>query len=109
MPYPELEVFLYRRGEAEYAAVWRLFDPESAGDQRFEAEPIHLDTAAFEGDVLLADPARYGLKLGRALFDHPESRRAYDQARSLAARAKLPVRIRFCTDQRSLKLHRLRW
>ena len=109
MPYPELEVFLYRRGEAEYAAVWRLSDPDSAGDLRFEAEPIRIDNSVFEDETLLADPAQYGLKLGRALFDHPQSRNAFDQSMLLASQKKLPLRIRLCTDQRSLKLHRLRW
>jgi hypothetical protein len=109
MTYPELEIFLYRRGETEYAAVLRLRDPLSAGDQRFEAEPIRIDPAVFEDDVLLADTARYGLALGHALFDHPEARKAFDQATTLALGKGAPLRVRLCTDQRSLKLHRLRW
>jgi hypothetical protein len=109
MTYPELEIFLYRRGETEYATVWRLQEPTSADDHRVEAEPIRIDTTVFEDDVLLADPKRYGLTLGRALFDHPAARQVFDQATARALGAGAPLRVRLCTDQRSLKLHRLRW
>jgi hypothetical protein len=106
--YPELEIFLYRRGEVEYAAVFRLRRPDNATDQRFEAEPVRIDTRAFEDDRLLADPPRYGLELGQRLFVHPKARQAFDQAIALA-RGDAPLRIRLCTDQRSLALHHLRW
>jgi hypothetical protein len=109
MPYPELEVFLYRRGATEYAAALRLWDPTSAGDLRFEAEPIRIDTAIFEDDRLLSDVPRYGLALGRCMFDHPVARDAFERATAVAQQTGAPLRVRLCTDQRSLKLHRLRW
>jgi hypothetical protein len=108
--YAELEIFLYRRGEAEYAAVFRLRPPDNATDQRFEAEPVRIDRKQFEDALLLDDPPRYGLALGSALFGHPKAREAFVAARAAAGtRGDTPLRVRLCTDQRSLDLHRLRW
>jgi hypothetical protein len=106
--YPELEIFLCRLGETEYRAIFRLRHPPTNLDCKFEAEPVLLDLARFTEGALRADLARYGLQLGRALFDHAEARRAYDAAVAVA-RTERAVRVRLCTDQRSLKLHRLHW
>src|SRR5262249_20800829 len=100
--YPELEIFLYRQGESLYSAVFRLQKPANPL-ARFQAGPIRIANKEFEDELLLAAPPRYGLKLGHAVFDAPEARRALDQAFALARR-EAPLRIRLCTDQRSLKL-----
>jgi hypothetical protein len=107
MVYPELEIFLSRLGEAECQAVFRLQHAETSTDLRFEVESVSID--ARELGTLLGDPVRYGLRLGRALFGHENARQAFTRATDLANAQQTALRVRLCTDQRSLKLHRLRW
>jgi hypothetical protein len=107
MVYPELEIFLSRLGEAECQAGFRLRHAETSTDRVFEVESVSIDTRKL--GTLLADPARYGLRLGRALFHHDNARQALAQATLLASTQGVALRVRLCTDQRSLKLHRLRW
>jgi SIR2-like domain/CHAT domain len=104
----ELELFFYRRGEAEFSVALRLREPGNEVDQRFEAPSIRIDIAKLS--ELLHDPIVYGWQLGTALFSCPEVRRAFDSAIACAQRLEGQLRVRLCTDQRSRDdLHRLRW
>jgi hypothetical protein len=107
MAYPELEVLLSRLGEAECQAAFRLRHAETSFDKVFEVESVSID--AGELDTLLGDPVRYGLRLGQALFGSEKARQAFGRATDLGAAEQTALRVRLCTDQRSLKLHRLRW
>src|SRR4051794_36400168 len=110
MSYPELELFFYRRGEAEFAVVLRLRMPGDANDQRFEADVVRIDAAKFAEPELRADPVAYGLELGKALFANATIASTFDTAPALAASQELPLRLRLCTDLRSRDaLQRLRW
>ena len=110
MSYPELELFFYRRGEAEFSVVLRLREPGNAADQRIDADLVRIDAARFSAPELQSDPAAYGLELGKALFANVTIARTFDTAFALAAAQELPLRLRLCTDQRSRDvLQRLRW
>src|SRR5262249_19982134 len=61
-----------------------------------------IDQKAFEGGEDFLGPARYGLKLGLAMFGEPAAQTAIDSAAALVAAHHRPLRIRLCTDQRSL-------
>jgi hypothetical protein len=90
MIHPELEIFLSRLGEAECHAVFRLRHTETSTDLAFEVELVSID--ARELELHFADPARYGLKLGQALFGHERAREAFIQASSLAnAQQRTPL------------------
>jgi hypothetical protein len=104
--YAELEIFLYRGGEAEYSAVFKWRKPADEKDFAEEVAPIRLEMSVFDDPALLHDPIAYGFKLGQQLFNQPKAREAFIKARP---EDKSPLRLRLCFDQRSLKLHRLRW
>ena len=112
MSFAELELFFYRRGEAEFAVVLRLREPGNEADQRFEAEPVRIDVAKFATPELLNESVAYGRELGNALFASPVVSKAFDDAIASTQRCEppQPLRVRLCTDQRSRDdLHRLRW
>lgn len=110
MSYPELELYFYRRGEAEFAVALRLREPGNESDQRFEAESVRIDIPKLASPQLMNDPAGYGWELGSALFANPSVRAAFDSATARSQALGLSLRVRLCTDQRSRDdLHRLRW
>ncbi len=110
MTNPELELFFYRQGEAEYAVALTLRLPgdeaprEGAGTVRF------ADPALFDPVAAVADPEGYGRKLGEAVFAAPA---VADKVREVLDAASQPdsgrARVRLRTDPRAHKLHRLRW
>ncbi len=112
MSFPELELFFYRLGEAEFSLVMRLREPGNAADRGTEAVSVRIDVAKFASAELMNDPVAYGNELGKALFASQVVREAFDGAIAVA-RGQVPsqpLRVRLCTDQRSRDdLYRLRW
>ena len=105
MTTPVLEIELTYRDEASYAARMRFVRPEDDAASEAEAFPIRFDGEALAAAA--ADPARYGLVLGKALLGDPTLSPIVVRARSGAGEG--PLRIRLSIDSWSLRLHRLRW
>jgi hypothetical protein len=110
MSYPELELFFYRRGEAEFSVVLRQSEPGNEVDRRIDADVVRIDTARFSAPEVRGDPVAYGLELGKALFANKTFAGTFDTFSALAESLGKPLRLRLCTDQRSRDaLQRLRW
>ena len=103
---PELEIMFARRGVTTYTVALRYRGENDAVENRKEAR-VRLDAEAFAADDLLADPPKYGLALGAALVSAPAVREMFQRLTDTAGGS--PFRLRLGMDQRSLKLHRLRW
>ena len=112
----ELELELYRRGEAEYLAGFRFNLPNSDVETRFDQpEPVRipLDFEALRAVAL--QPGQYGCLLSRQLFFSPDGKSlsplgaAFSQARAIAASAGIPLRLRLSIRSSALELHGLLW
>ena len=112
MNYPELEIGLYQRNTATYAAQVRFHDPEQEGEPRADLSlPVQFDfdqLSKLATDPEDPDLKAYGLLLGQNLFGLPEARSCLDKARAVSQTTERPLRLRLYIERWSL-LHNLRW
>ena len=110
--FAELEISLHRRGTDSYAVELRYSQPESDADIRLAQSGGEPALAQFDSDRLRAlalDAEAYGTLLAEGLFNDPDVRSAFNQARSSAQTLEAPLRLRLLIGPDAPELHGLRW
>jgi hypothetical protein len=105
----DLELTL-QRGAGGFTVALRAHAPRSAADHH--VLPVALPNLQVDDPQLLGltlDPLAYGRHLSALLFAHPAIRSAYLQARTVAERDNLPLRIRLTIAPDAPELHNLSW
>jgi hypothetical protein len=108
--YAELEIGLRRRGDGTYAVELRYTAPESDAEVRPAQGRLALSPAELAAwRAPPADPEAYGQTLSARLFQDPEVRTAFAQARSAADGLDVPLRVRLFVGAEAPALHHLHW
>jgi hypothetical protein len=109
----DLEIGLYRRGEAEWTVETRFSAAErdTIGTDILGAGPADLDLPRLR-DLRHGGPMRtkeYGEVLTAGLFSSAAVREEFAKARTAAARGGTPLRVRLLISPSAPELHPLRW
>ena len=106
----ELEIALHRLDAGSYAVELRCSQPGEDTDVRLVRDGPALAHFDFDGLRALAlDVSAYGQLLGQNLFDDRAVQKLFNEARSTAQAAAVPLRLRLFIGPSASELHSLRW
>jgi hypothetical protein len=108
MPYAELEIFIQRLPDGQYAVDLRFRQADGATDSDLASNvPITLDLTRLK--ALATNPAAYGRALTQMAFADPILVTAWSRVRGFAEGARVPIRMRMRLDANAPELHGIRW
>ena len=109
--YADLEISLHHHDLESYGVELRV---EFRYSQSGRDDEIRLSQGRVQFDLsglqaLTTDPDAYGSALSQALFADPSVREGFNQARAIAQRSQMPMRLRLVIGPGARELHCLRW